>query len=505
LLILATERTGGGDGALNAGGDTGCTAFGFHSLFNDVAPGQFNTAIGDQALASNTTGVNNNAVGYQTLVSNTTGPFNNAFGNGALSSNTTGDRNTAIGEGALLTNTTGFQNVGIGVSALRNNATGNNNIAIGQDACSQSSGGHFNTAIGSSALEFNTGNYNTAIGESTLFSNTANSNTALGDAALAENTTGGTQGGSGTSELGPNTAVGAIALFSNTTGGANTAVGFEALASTVDQGFSTAVGFKALANSTLSYNDAFGYKALNSNTSGVGNTAIGALALFDNTTGIDNVALGNGAGFSQTNGVNNVYIGNSMFGIAGENNACYIGSIFGQTSVSGVPVLINASSRLGTLTSSKRFKENIKPMDRVSETLYALKPVSFRYKKEIDPAGIPQLGLVAEEVEKVNPDLVVRDKEGQPYSVRYDAVNAMLLNEFLKEHKVVEKQQVTIAELRAAVVQQQKSFRSKFEAQEKQIAVLTSGLRKIDAEFELRKPDQQLAFRNHRTRISGNP
>jgi len=112
-------------------------------------------------------------------------------------------------------------------------------------------------------------------------------------------------------------------------------------------------------------------------------------------------------------------------------NACFIGQIFGATSVTGIPVLINSNDRLGTMTSSRRFKEEIKLMERASEALLALKPVTFRYKKNIDAAGTSQFGLVAEDVEKVNPDLIVRDKEGKPYSVRYDAVNAMLLNEFL--------------------------------------------------------------------------
>ena len=124
--------------------------------------------------------------------------------------------------------------------------------------------------------------------------------------------------------------------------------------------------------------------------------------------------------------------------LTGESNTCYIASIFGQTSASGIPVLINSDNKLGTTTSSKRFKEDIKPMDKTSETLFALNPVTFRYKKEIDSAGTSQFGLVAEDVEKMNPDLVVRDKEGKPYSVRYDQVNAMLLNEFLKEHRKVE-------------------------------------------------------------------
>ncbi len=167
--------------------------------------------------------------------------------------------------------------------------------------------------------------------------------------------------------------------------------------------------------------------------------------------------MGSGAGAAAT-GSSNVYIGAGMNGVAGESNACYIASIFGQTSASGMPVLINSNNKLGTATSSVRFKEDIKPMDNVSEALFALKPVTFRYKKEIDPAGISQLGLVAEDVDKVNPDLVVRDKAGKPYSVRYDQVNAMLLNEFLKEHRKmqeqdrkIQEQQTTIAQLKKEV------------------------------------------------------
>ena len=161
---------------------------------------------------------------------------------------------------------------------------------------------------------------------------------------------------------------------------------------------------------------------------------MGNIALFGNTSGSSNVALGSEAGDNATTGSHNVYIGAGMIGVAAESNACYIASIFGQTSASGIPVLINANSKLGTATSSKRFKEDIKPMDKASEALLALKPVTFRYKKEIDPAGTPQFGLVAEDVEKVNPDLVVHDKQGKAYSVRYDQVNAMLLNEFLKAY-----------------------------------------------------------------------
>ena len=141
------------------------------------------------------------------------------------------------------------------------------------------------------------------------------------------------------------------------------------------------------------------------------------------------------------------------------------------------------------MTSSARFKDEIKAMDNVSEALFALKPVTFRYKKGIDPQGIPQLGLVAEEVEAVNPDLVVRDKEGKPYSVRYDQVNAMLLNEFLKEHRRVEEQQMTITQLK-------QDFQSRIAHQQKQIEALTAGLQKVSAQLELNKPAPQTVVNN---------
>jgi len=215
--------------------------------------------------------------------------------------------------------------------------------------------------------------------------------------------------------------------------------------------------------------------------------AIGDIALFNNTGGDFNVALGNRAGFQAT-GDNNVYIGNFVQGTAGESDTCYISNIFGQTSAAGIAVLINGDNKLGTMTSSKRFKEDIKPMGETSEVLFRLKPVSFHYKKEIDRAGTSQLGLVAEDVEKVNPDLIVRDKEGKPYSVRYEQVNAMLLNEFLKEHQTVQelrstavKQEATIAELKSTVAQQQKG-----------IEALTAGLQNVSAQLEASKPAPQV-------------
>ena len=187
-------------------------------------------------------------------------------------------------------------------------------------------------------------------------------------------------------------------------------------------------------NTTGDSNTAIGLNALVNNTTGSGNTAVGVCALDDNTSGNFNIALGVNAGDDVVTAQTRICIGLNVFG-ADVSDSCYIGNIFGETSASGAAVYVNSNHKLGTLTSSRRFKDDIKPMERVSEGLFALKPVTFHYKKEIDPAGMQQFGLVAEEVEKVNPDLVVRDKEGKPYSVRYDQVNAMLLNEFLKEHR----------------------------------------------------------------------
>ena len=337
------------------------------------------------------------------------------------------------------------------------------NTAEGENAFLSLTTGGFNTAVGFLSLRaITTGSFNTAIGAGTLLVNTADENTATGAGALLSNTTGF-----------QNTATGTVALFSNIDGTRNTANGADALFN----------------NTTGNGNTATGSGALQNNTTGFQNTVSGASALESNTTGSNNIALGFAAGFLQTNGSSNVYIGAVMPGIAGESDACYIRSIFGQTSANGIPVLINSSNKLGTTTSSKRFKEEIKPMDKASEALLALKPVTFRYKKEIDPAGTSQFGLVAEDVEKVSPDLVVRDKEGKPYSVRYDQVNAMLLNEFLKAHRKVQ-------ELEATVAQQQKNFQAKFAEEEKQIEALASGLQKVRTQVEATKPDSQVAMNN---------
>jgi hypothetical protein len=207
------------------------------------------------------------------------------------------------------------------------------------------------------------------------------------------------------------------------------------------------------------------------NTTGSQNTAVGTLALVSNTTGRNNIALGFEAGSGVAIADNVICIG---AGVVGDNvdNSCFIGNIATSTSPNGIALLINSTGGLGTITSSARFKDEIQPMDKASEALFALKPVAFRYKKDIDPARTPQLGLVAEDVEKVNPDLIVRDKEGKPYSVRYEQVNAMLLNEFLKEHKTVNEQGAMIAR------------------QQKAIEALTAGFQKVSAQLAAASPSR---------------
>ena len=273
---------------------------------------------------------------------------------------------------------------------------------------------------------------NTGLGNSALISTIGTDNTGLGFFALGNNTAGF-----------QNTATGSNALVGNSTGTNNTATGFKALGQ----------------NTTASGNTAVGAMALRFNTIGGSNTGIGNNALL-NATGSTNIALGAFAGSAITTGDNNIEIGNSgasddgnriRIGTRGKQHTVFIAGISGVTIPNGVGVLVNAQGQLGTLTSSAHYKEAIKPMDNASEAILSLKPVTFRYKHELDPAGIPQFGLVAEEVAKVDPDLVAKDDEGKPYSVRYEAVNAMLLNEFLKEHNAVEELKATVAKQREEI------------------------------------------------------
>jgi hypothetical protein len=278
-----------------------------------------------------------------------------------------------------------------------------------------------------------------------------------------------------------NTATGYGALYANTTGYQN-----------------TAYGQSALGNNTIGYgNTAEGVQALHSNTAGISNVAIGGSAL-QNTTGSGNVGLGVSAGFNLTSGNNNVAIAN--MGVAGESSTIRIGAAGFQTrafvagvsgvAVSGAAVVVNGSGQLGVTASSQRFKTAIKPMDKASEAILSLKPVTFHYKT--DNTNTPQFGLIAEEVAQVNPDLIVRDEKGEIYTVRYEAVNAMLLNEFLKEHRTVQDLKSTAAKQEATIAQQQKKFEAKIAHQQQQIETLTAGLQRVSAQLEASKPAPQV-------------
>ncbi len=335
------------------------------------------------------------------------------------------------------------------------------NTAEGQNALTGLTTGFYNNAVGIYALlSVTTGSFNTAEGAGALLANTANENTATGAGSLLSNTTGP-----------QNTSNGAFALFSNTEGSFNTAIGGQALFSNTTGNINTAGGASSLfSNTTGTFNTAVGRNALFSNITGNLNTAIGFEALTNNTAGSNNTALGVGAGSAVTTASNVICIGANFDG-ADVNNSCFIGNIRDVTTqnADAIPVLIDSAGQLGTATSSARFKKDIKPLDKASETILALKPVTFRYKFHKDTT--PQFGLIAEDVAEVNPDLVIYDSDGKPYTVRYDAVNAMLLNEFLKEHRKNEEQEKTIAELKcgmtalAATVKEQAAHIQKISAQ----------------------------------------
>jgi trimeric autotransporter adhesin len=315
------------------------------------------------------------------------------------------------------------------------------NTAEGTTALLHLAGGTYNTALGWASLGFNvTGNYNTGVGAATLLNNTADSNTATGAGALLSNTSGF-----------QNTANGAFALFSNTTNGANTA------------------------------NGAF---ALLNNTTGTSNTANGVGALQSNSTGSDNTAIGRLAGFNIT-GSGNVCIGEGVLGVPGVDDGTYIRNVntLTQNFSAGVNDYVTvrlSDGRLGhtAVVSSQRYKQDIKPLAATSQALYALKPVSFRLKKEFDPMQALGFGLIAEEVEKVDPALVYRNDKGQVESVRYEMVNAMLLNEFLNEHKKVEQLEGMIATLTATVKEQ------------------TAKIEKVSAQIEMTRPAPQQVVLN---------
>jgi hypothetical protein len=446
-----------------------------------------NTAEGQNALQSLTSGQDNTGLGFQALYHNN-GSYNTAEGFRALFSNTSGTQNTATGVNALISNTTGTQNTANGVNTLYHNSTGTQNTATGYQALFSNTTGPFNTAMGSGALSGNTtGDRNTAMGVGALVANsTGASNTAVGVSALRNNTT-----------AAFNTAVGHNALVNNN-GNNNTAIGYQALHGNTDGVENTANGYQALySNATGEYNAANGFEALFNNTTGSENTANGYQALYSNATGVDNTAIGYWAGYDVTGG-GNVCIGAFEYGVAGEYNTTRIKNIY-YSVASDRAVYVNFDNKLGTLASSRRYKEEIKPMDKASEALLGLKPVTFRYRQELDPHHVPMFGLIAEDVEKVNPDLVTRNKEGEAETVRYEAVNAMLLNEFLKEHRKVEEQEATITQVKSTVAKQEAAIAE----QQQEIKALTASVKqqaaqiqKVSDQLEVSKATPQIVVSN---------
>ena len=457
-----------------------------------------NTAEGADALLL-TTGAQNTGIGFEALVFNTTGYNNTATGAAALSNNETGIYNTATGSEALILNTTGSYNTANGESALYRNNTGNGNTANGAFALLMNKADN-NTATGAYALEINSyGTQNTANGAQALLNNsTGTQNTAVGAQALLNNSTGQY-----------NTASGASALFHNTTGANNTANGAGGLFSNTTGYNNTANGGALAFNTTGFDNTASGFNALENNTTGHDNTAEGFEAFANNKTGSNNIALGSKAGLNLTTGSNNIIIGAGVLGIAGEANtirigkstqtATYITGIYskGVASATGVPVKIDSTGKLGTVLSSARYKDNIKPMDKASEAILRLEPVTFRYKQELDPDGVAQFGLIAEQVEKIDPNLVVRDEDGKVSTVRYEAVNAMLLNEFLKEHQKVAEQQQAIEMLKQRVasnIARASKQETMITAQQKRIEALAAGLERVSARVKASQSSTKLVI-----------
>jgi hypothetical protein len=361
---------------------------------------------------------NSAAENVDALNPSTTGSDNTAHGWSSLFSNTTGSFNTANGARALFANTVGERNSAFGWKALMSNTTGNDNTANGYQALFSNAGGSGNVANGFQSLLSNT---------------SGDDNTATGDQALLNNNSGQA-----------NVANGVQSLYSNTTGNQNTADGAYAL-----------------------------YR----NTTGAFNTAIGTLALLNNTAGRENTAVGDSAGLNLTTGDGNVCIGYDVRGVAGEFNTTRIRNIYSSLA-SERAVYVNSENKLGTLFSTRRVKDDIKPMDKASEGILALKPVTFRYKKEVEPNGAIQFGLIAEEVAEVDPDLVILDTKGKPESVRYEAINSMLLNEFLKEHKKVEKLEATLEAVNARLQEQ------------------AAQIQKVTAQIDATKPLPHLVLNN---------
>jgi hypothetical protein len=427
VFVSGSQNTAAGTHALGSSqSGSQSSAFGFQAVRGSLASGNSgfgseamggvmgygaarNSAFGRDALRSIYSGVENAAFGDDALALNMAGSSNSAFGSSALHANTASG-NSAFGREALLLNQEGTGNAAFGVAALAGNQAGEKNSAFG---------------VGS-LLHNVTGTQNSAFGPAALYSNTASDNSAFGMVALYQNI-GGQE----------NAAFGTVALHDNQSGSQN-----------------SAFGAGALRLNTAGTNSAFGYNALNANLDGIGNSALGHEALDAKESGDSTLAVGKAAGANQTTGDNNIYIGNA--GTNGESNQIKLGTLLTHTAAtivgihdnasdSGIPVLVNSSGVLGTNLSSSRFKRDIRDLGEAGSLLASLRPVTFRYRKDLvgeSDSRILQYGLLAEEVAQVAPDLVQYDAEGRPHAVRYELLTPLLLSE-------VEENRRTLTALRA--------------------------------------------------------
>ena len=506
---------------------------GYDSGVNDDGSNNYNTAVGESALYTNTAGDHNTAIGQATLVFNTTGKNNTAIGAGALLDNLTGNDNTATGMLAIYTNSVGSQNTADGFKALYSNTT-SDNTAIGYSALTSNTTGGSNTATGSQALYSNTtASNNTADGFKALYSNTAGDNTAIGYSALTSNTTGSSNTAAGSYSLffntegSSNTANGYSTLYSNTTGTSNTANGSSALHSNSTGSYNTANGSGALqSNTTGSWNtangdealltntgggnnSATGYSALTSNTSGGYNTSVGSHSLYSNTIGNYNTCIGYGANYNNEEGSNNTIIGNqagygtSIQNITGDvflgyqagyyetgDNKLYIENsnsssplIWGDFSNDRVVINGNSTDNTQNRTffvngsaggtggwfndSDIRLKKNVKIIPDALKKVNELRGVNFEWKDQAKYSKGMQMGFIAQEVEKVIPEVV--DTSGDHYTMQYAPVTALLVEAAKEEDKIIKEQKKTI------------------EAQQEELNALKEEVARIEKELSLKK------------------
>jgi hypothetical protein len=340
--------------------------------------------------------------------------------------------------------------------------TGIYNSAFGFYALLGNTDASFNTGVGAGALLVSDGTENAAVGAGALFSNlVAGDNNAFGTFALFNNDS----SGSGLANF--NNAFGRNALFSNVDGDENDSFGDDSM-------FSVTTGIQ---------NTAMGDDSLDGCTTGSGNTAMGKEAGNSIVDGFDNLCLGHNAGIGIVSGNNQIAIGVETSGpFADSHNTCFIGQIFGEPTGdpgSTTAVLIDSDNVVATIVSSRKYKHDIQPMDKTSEVILALKPVTFKYNHDVKDT--PCFGLIAEDVAAVDPDLVVHDRDGAPKTVRYEQINAMLLNEFLKEHKKVEEQQASISQLK-----------SDMQTMVAQLKEQAAQIQKVSAQLEVNKPAPQV-------------